>query len=182
MKRTLLMLLVLLSITAAHAHNITLLCWNNGTYSFNATQVPSGLATIRVYSNSNYTGLIETKTITVIGTQANYYVNQPVRTTKVYVKVTWSDNFVNQNPSGTNQCSTVPIRFGPISAQNIENSTIITFQVESSEDANSITINYYMPDGTIKHFPIVFLDKLYIGDIWVITLNNETGMYTVKKK
>ncbi len=182
MKKTLLMLLVLLSVTVASAHNITLLCWNNGKYSFSASQIPQGSAIVQVYSNNNYTGLIQTINLNVTGNSIVYWVNQPTRTQRVYVKVTWHDNYINKNSSGTNQCTTTPITFGPIDAKIEDDNTVITFQVGSTDESNSIVVNYNMPDGSIKKFPIVFLEKLYIGDIWMIVINNKTGKYTIKKK
>lgn len=182
MKKTILALMLLASTFIASAHNIERLCWNNGTYGFRATQIPNGSAVIKVYSNSNYTGLIQTINVNVTGGTLVYWVNQPVRTTKVYVKATWHDGYVNQDASGTVQCSTTPILFGPIGAQNVENTTVVTFQVESTDETNQVTITYNMPDGSVKKFPITFLDKLILGDIWAITINNKTGAYTITKK
>lgn len=182
MKKTILALLFVLAASIAQAHTVNLLCWNNGKYSFNATQLPNGSATVKVYANSNYTNLIQSFNLNVTSGQITYEVNQPIRTVKVYVKVTWSDNFVNQNASGTNQCIITPIVFGPIAAQNVENSTVVTFQVASTDDNNQIVLNFNMPDGTVKKYPITFWDKLVYGDVWVITVNNKTGSYTIKRK
>lgn len=181
MKTIITLLLCLITIFAS-AHTVEKLCWNQGQYSFKATSVPTGIAVVKVYSNSNYTGLIQTINLNVVGSQITYSVNQPVRTTRVYVKVTWSDNVSNFDPSGTNQCSVVPIIFGKINAKNEGQNTIITFQAESDDTNNKLTVNYYMSDGTLKHYPIILWEKLYLKDTWIITINNITNKYTIKKQ
>lgn len=184
MKKTILLLILIVSTLITNAHNVHLLCWSQGKYSFNATQVPNGVATIKVYSNSNYTGLIETKTITVSGGQATYDVNQLVRTTKVYVKVTWSDNYVNQDASGTNQCAPLAIlRLEVIDAKNIGNNTIIHFRAESTTDNETITINFTLPNSVIKSYDILMWSVLNFNDVWEVVIDNLTNkVLTIKKK
>jgi len=182
MKTTILALLLFISAFVSKAHSVEKLCWNNGQYSFKATSVPSGSAQVKVYSNSNYTNLIQSFTMAVSGNQITYWVDQPIRTTKVYVKVTWSDGLSNWDPSGTNQCTLTPIIFGKIEAKNIGDNTEVTFQVSSTDEDNKITLNFNMPDGTTKYYQILFWDKLIYGDIWIISVNNRTGKYTIKKK
>ena len=157
------------------------LCWNQGKYIFRA-QAPNGTATVKVYKNSNYTNLLQQFDMTVVGLNHVYEVEQEFRTVKVYVKVTWYGGDKSKDPTGTNQCSLTPITFGQIDAKNIGDNTEVTFQVSSTDENNQITLNFNMPDGSIKKYPIIFLDKLVYGDIWVVTVNNKTGKYTIKKK
>lgn len=165
----------------ANAHKVYPMCWNLGQYYFNATGVATGTATVKVYSNSGYTNLIYSTTLNVTSSQINYHVNQPVRTTVVYVLVTWSDKKVSKNTTGTNQCITTPITFGNIMAKNIGGDVIITFQAESDDDNNSVKFNITMSDNTIKEFNIPFKDKLLIKDIWVVIINVNSKLYKIKK-
>lgn len=184
MKKIILSLIFIALALITNAHIVSPLCWSQGKYSFNATQVPNGIATVKVYSNSNYTGLIETKSITVLTGQIVYDVNQSVRTTKVYVKVTWSDNYVNQNASGTNQCVVQSILgLEVIDAKNVGNSTIIHFRAESTTDNELITINLKLFNSEIKSYDILMWTTLNFNDIWEVTINNLTNqVLTVKKK
>jgi hypothetical protein len=184
MKKTILSLILIISALVTNAHTPVGLCWDNGKYFFTATQVPSGVATIKVYSNSGYTGTpIETKTITVVGTTANYFVNQPVRTTKVYVKVTWSDAFVNQNPTGTNQCVVQAIiTLEILSAKNIGDNTVVDFRAESTTANEQITLNFTLPNGDVKHYCFFILEILKPTDVWEVVVSNKTSqILTVKK-
>ena len=184
MKRMILSLILVVSTLIVSAHTPVRLCWDAGKYKFSATSVPSGIATIKVYSNSNYTGLIQTKTITVVGNTAIYDVNQPVRTTIVYVKVTWSDGYVNNDPTGTNQCTTQAIvNLIVLDAKNVGNNTVINFSAESTTDNEQITLNVKLRNGEEKHYNILILEYLKPNDIWVVTINNLTSqVLTVKKK
>ncbi len=80
------------------------------------------------------------------------------------------------------QGGSLAVKFGQINAKSFGNTTEITFQAESTDAVNNLSFNFKMPNGTLKQYHIVILDKLNIADVWVVTLNNLTGSYTVKKK
>lgn len=183
MKQLMLTLLISISVLSTKAHNIEKICWNQGQYGFRATQVPSGTATIKVYTNSNYSGTpSQTFNVQVTGNSIVYYVNQPLKNTKVYVKVTWSDNYVNKDPSGTNQCISTPIVYGDIKARNIDNYTEITFQMLYTESVTSMSLQFQLLKGENKEFTINFPSQVFFGDVYVILFNNITGTYTITKK
>ena len=192
-------MILIISTVMAKAHTIGLFCWQNGHYNVHATLGASnGKIEVTTYTNSSMTTTVtggNTQTYLLNSSGAvNFTVPQPNMNTPVYVRIKWfkrqgtgyvADNWNSGSPySGTytSTCHVTAILFGAIDARNSGNTTIITFQVESTDETNSIIVNYNMPNGNVKHFPIVFLDKLMLGDIWVITINNSTGSYTIKKK
>lgn len=93
--------------------------------------------------------------------------------------------------NGGTKCSTdqiippgggLAIIFGNIKAENIGQNTIITFQAESDDEINNLSINYTLPDGSKEIFNMLILDIIKLEDIWVITINNKTKQITIKKK
>jgi hypothetical protein len=201
MKKIILALVLVLSTTISQAHVIWLFCWNNGQYNIHLTDGGyEGKVEVTTYTNSNRTTIVPGgNTVTYyldVNGAVNLTVPQPSINTPVYVWVKWykrqGNGYVPDNWQGgplgaysgsyTSTCVVTAIQFGAMDAKVVGTTTIVTFEVKSSDDVNTMTLNFTMPGGSTKQYPIVFMDKLKYGDVWVITVNNNTGSYTMKKK
>ena len=174
--------MVLITIIAS-AHTITKIHWCGGQYTLKAQSIPNGLATVKVYSTNSYSGTpLQTFTINVSSDPTFFNVNQPLRTTKVYVKITWSDNYVNKVESGTNACSTLPIVFGNIKASVNKNFINIEFKLLDSEPIRDafITLRDYKNEATRIDF--IFPTLPLAGDTWLLTVNKLNNSYIIVKK
>lgn len=74
------------------------------------------------------------------------------------------------------------VKFVELVGHNVGTSTIIEFQTESTDPTHLITINFTMPNGEIVKYNFTFLNEFRRGEIWMITINNATGVYTLKRK
>lgn len=204
-------LVLLLAFTNSKAHTLNNVSWCGGSFTINAT-VGSGNGKIEVtvYTNSSMTtpisqlgGVPPNYTITYFlnsNGAKTFTVPQPIRTIPVYVKVKWFkkqgsiyviDPWSNNNSAtnftltGTNLgtgCTLAIKTLEIIDAKNIKNTTIIYFRAESDTDNETLTINYIMPDQTIKSIKILFWTMLKPEDTWEVIIDNVTNKVISVKK
>lgn len=172
-------MILICSFTVSKGHNIANLCWSQGKYSFQATQIPNGNATFKVYDLSG--NFIYQFNKTVTGGSLVYEVNQPIRTTKVTVKVTWSDGYVNTNTSGTNQCVATPIYFSKIEGKNVGNIMQVDFTVNTVDGSPTFILNARYNTGEMKEFHLEFPKDIKSGDVVRVVLDYTTNKFKITK-
>lgn len=179
MKKIILLITTFLSVFGAAAHDITNGCWNASTqkYSFNCTNLPNGNASVKIVDANNnvVTGSgAYSATVNVTGGQITINVPQSVRTTKVRVRFTWSDGYVNLQYSGTNSCSVVALNDYTIQARAV-NGNVQAYW--SNNDWDAATLQGSSDGNVFKD-----LITIYNDSVNKVTYNLLTNMmyYRVK--
>jgi len=210
MLKTMITSLVLLLAFTADAHTLTRKGWCSNRYHIDATiGSPNGKIEVTVYTNSGMGTIIPqlggispnytiTYTLDASG-KSSFTVPQININTTVYVRVKWfkpsGSGYVldNWNGSGINAittnnsllpgCTTLAIKtLEIVDAKNVNNTTIIHFKAESDTDNETLTINYIMPDQTLKSIKIVFWTMLKPEDTWEVIIDNLTNNKVISVK
>lgn len=172
----------------------------------------NGKIEVTVYTNSSMTtpisqtgGVPPTYTITYLldgNGKKTFTVPQAIKTVPVYVRVKWFKpngsggytldtgwgdgtgiNYKTTNSTTLSGCVALAIKtLEIVDAKKDGNNTIVIFRGESTTDNEIVTLNFTLPDGTIKHISILFWAKLEPTDLWEVKVNNITNaVITVKK-
>lgn len=207
MKKLITMLtMIVLSIvsTSTSAQKLTKDCWNSGKYQLTSINGPAnGKIEVTVYDNNVRTLVLEpTRSIDLSSSgSVSFTVLQPIRTSYVYVVARYFiknpdgsysvdyfqnasgglDGSYDASPTASNQCNVLALKYGAISARNDKENTIITFQLESTDDTNEIIFNLIYPNNVEKKYKVILMDKLSINVMWQITINNVTKQYKITK-
>lgn len=209
MKRLLLLLSLFFIVNTIYSHTVINKGWCGGSYTIEGNNgAHNGYIEVTVYTNSNMNTVIPQSggtapyyTITYQLSNSGsktFTVPQLNKNIPVYVKVVWFNINHYLDPWQGNNNATTPITTNSntlsgcsvlaiktieiVDAKKDGNNTIITFRGESTSDNEKVTLNFILPDGTIKHISILFWTKLYPTDLWEIKINNiTTSVITVKK-
>lgn len=151
---------------------LTPICWNNGLFTFSASDVATGTATVTLIdaTGNPITGIgAYSATITVINSSLLFTVPQPVRTTVVRVKVVWHNNKVNTEYTTTKTCTNLPVKLYDINANRAGDSITLSF---TSDD--EINVGYYKVsvsfDGINWQERLLLFPKIDSAGKYIVTI------------
>lgn len=129
MKKITFLILALFVSVITFAHTVTPVCWYNGKFKFQATNVvPGTVATITITDQNgnpvNGPGAYST-TRNITSTSFTFEVPQPNQNQRIWIKVTYTGwNGSNVVRSTTTTCASLPVKFGTVKASQIDNDRI----------------------------------------------------------
>lgn len=200
------MALMFISGMSLTAQKLTKDCWSSGVYQLTAINGPAdGKIEVTVYDNNVRTLVLQPTRTFILNSAGSvaFSALQPIRTSYVYVVARFfkknldgsysvfyfgntggtgqDDGSYDATPTASNQCNVLALKYGAITARNDKQNTIITFQLESTDDTNEITFNLMYPNNVEKKYKVILMDKLSVDVMWQITINNVTKQYKITK-
>ena len=173
-KVILVLLLAFVGIVTYAETKITPLCWNNGLFTFSASDAVNGSATVTIIDavGNPVTGTgAYSALITVFNNQVTFTAPQPICAIIIRIKVVWHDNHVNSKYSTTIQCNNLPVKLSALNVQRTGDSILLSF---TSDD--EINVGYYKvslsTDGINWQERLILFPKIESGGRYTLNIPN----------
>jgi hypothetical protein len=166
------LLLAILSFATYAETKVTPVCWNNGLFTFSASDAVNGSATVTIIdaAGNTVTGTgAYSALITVFNNQVTFTAPQPIRATIIRIKVVWHDNHVNSKYSTNIQCNNLPVKLSALNVERTGDDILLSF---TSED--EINVGYYKvsisADGINWQERLILFPKIDAGGRYTLTI------------
>ena len=99
----------------------------------------------------------------------------------VFTRRTGSCNSAQCGPDVLLGNNVLALKYGSVTARNLGDNTIITFQLTSTDDTNELTFNLVYEKNIKRSYKVILMEKLSMNDTWQITINNVSKQYKITK-